>query len=131
AIHPPRHHATEEPFDLDPATRCGEGCPTDVPVEVEVRIVDPRRSREIQHHSTYLLAVPGNQRQPAADRGDELAEVRSRPLEDGERTDRERCGRVDVLGLEEAGGEGSESVHPITLISPRRSLQRRKSRWRG
>ena len=40
------------------------------------------------------------------------------PSKIGERADGQRRALVDVLGLEEAGGERSESVHPITLVAP-------------
>ena len=48
AVHAPGHHPAHQPADLGRPARSGQSGVADVPAQVEARVVDPRRGREVE-----------------------------------------------------------------------------------
>jgi hypothetical protein len=81
----------------------------DVVVEVELGIIDPNRTTQLEGHRTDPLPVAGEEGQLRADQRFELAVVGGRVGEDAGHSDVHVDG--PVLQMEEFGIESAESVH--------------------
>ena len=102
--------------------RLGQRRVADVVGEVEVRIVDPQRTSGLQRRRGELLAVAGDQVQPAADVVGELVEVGRGPFEDQDPADVHVRGATLLMQERRIGGGQT-----IEMLLHGRSLWRRRS----
>ena len=91
----------------------------DVVAGVEVGVVHPHRSAQIEGHAAHSLAVAGKQMELRRDQCFELLESRSRVRERADPGDVHV--RVAVLDVEELGIEGAQAIHFRTDV---RNLER-------
>jgi hypothetical protein len=95
----PVQPAAEQPPDQRPqlfvTAGAGQGGPTDVVVELEVRVVHPHRQAHVPGHLAHLLPVTRDQAEPAADQLDERLVV--------EGTRRGGCERHDPADVHRRG----------------------------
>ena len=79
--------------------------------EIELRVIDPFRRREVERMCAHHLGEPGNLRHPLGEHRNERGVVGSRPLHDGQAADRQTHMAVGILGLEEAGIKSCQVLH--------------------
>ena len=96
-----RHHATDQLAQFALAARSGQRRVAQVVLDVEVRVVDPDRTPQLEGNEADLLAITRHEVQLGVHHGDDVAEGRRGPLEDGDRGD-VHVGHV-VLEMEERG----------------------------
>jgi len=90
-------------------TGCGQRRVSQMVGEVEVGIVDPERSAQLQWHRTHSLPVTGDEVQLGGDHPRDLVERRGRVGKQACRADVHM--RDPVLQVEELGVERIHSLH--------------------
>ena len=103
--HDPSHQAAERSV----VTRCGQRRVSQVVREVEMGIVDPDRSAQLERHRTHSLAVAGDQVELGGDHPRDVVERRRRVGEHAYRADVHMAD--PVLQVEELGVERIHSLH--------------------
>ena len=109
--HDPSHQAAERGV----VTGCGQRRVSQMVGEVEVRIVDPDRSAQLQRHRTHSLAVAGDKVQLGRDHAREVVERRGRVGKQAYPADMHVAD--PVLQVEELGIERIHSLHRLPPAS--------------
>ena len=130
------HHPADQLAELALAARGGQRGVAQVVLDVEVRVVDPDRTPQLEGDEADLLAVARDQVELGVHHGDDVAEGRRRTLEDGHRGD-VHVGHV-VLDVEERRVQRAQAIrthrpslhgHPLERsATPGRSGASRVSR---
>ena len=116
--HDPPHQAAERSV----VTGCRQGRVPEVVVEVEVGIVDPDRSTQLEGNRPHPLAVAGDQMELGGDHRCDFVERRRRVCKHADRPDMHMGD--PVLQVEELGVEHAHSLHrsPPQVIPPARAV---------
>ena len=107
--HDPSHQAAERSV----IARCGQRCVSQVVREVEMGIIDPDRSAQLERHRTHSLAVAGDEVQLGGDHPRDVVEGRRRVGKHAHPADVHVAD--PVLQVEELG---VERIHPLHRSPP-------------
>ena len=115
AVHRPGHHVGEQLQQVVFGTTAGQGESTNVMVEVEVGIGDPRGEREVQRRRVQFLSGPRDRVEAGQQGSLHVGLIRRRSAENRRGADDDRCMRIGVLDLQERRIQRVQVVHSVRL----------------